>query len=354
MKRGLLTLLCCTVLTACITPTTQQSELDPALIKQEERLQQTIALDALVAEYRRVFDHGYPLLFAAESLCKGEQNRREIGWLLTNNDALPEAMKRVGKEKYGWHDALSVVHIVANSPAAEAGIQAGDQLLKINHQTVPQGKAALEKFAEQYSKIANTLNEKTNTLAVTLKRGEQTLAINVTPQPACAFRLLVFNSDSVNAFADGKNLAITRGMLRFADDVGLNTVLTHEIAHNIMHHSDARSRNGLLGFFVDLFALFHGINTRGGFQGAGTYAYSQAFESEADYVSLYVLALAKQPIENVPHFWRKMAAIHPGNIEDNHTKTHPATARRFLALAKAVEEVQQKQQLQQPLIPKQR
>lgn len=352
MRRYLLVLFC-GLLSACITPTTQQPELDEALVKREQKLQQTIALDALVAEYRRVFDHGYPLLFAAESLCKEQQNRREIGWLLTNIDALPETMKTVGAEKYGWGDALSVVHIVANSPAAQAGIQPGDQLININSQAVPQGKDALEKFEKQYIKVAESLNEQNPTLNVTLKRGEQTLTLTVTPQPACAFRLLVFNSDSVNAFADGKNLAITRGMLRFADDLGLKTVLAHEIAHNIMHHSDARSRNGLLGFFVDLFALFHGINTRGGFQGAGTYAYSKAFESEADYVSLYVLALAQQPLENVPHFWRKMAAIHPGNIEQNHAATHPTTAQRFLALEQAVQEVRQKQRNQQPLIPTQ-
>ena len=39
----------------------------------------------------------------------------------------------------------------------------------------------------------------------------------------------------------------------------------------------------------------------------GVAAFSQAFELEADYVGLYILARAGYPTKNAAAFWRKMA-----------------------------------------------
>jgi predicted Zn-dependent protease len=78
--------------------------------------------------------------------------------------------------------------------------------------------------------------------------------------------------------------------------------------------------------------------------------YSQDFESEADYVGLYVVARAGMPIDNAPRFWRRMGSqVAPGAI--SHGTTHPPTAQRFVALEAAVAEIKAKQAAGQPLLP---
>lgn len=73
----------------------------------------------------------------------------------------------------------------------------------------------------------------------------------------------------------------------------------------------------------------------------GGAAFSQGFESEADYVGLYHTARAGYPIAEAPKFWRRMAASNPGAIHIAGS-THPSTAVRFLALEESVKEIQRK------------
>ena len=50
------------------------------------------------------------------------------------------------------------------------------------------------------------------------------------------------------------------------------------------------------------------------------------------------------------HLWRKMAAENPASIHLAGT-THPSTAKRFVALGAALEEIRLKQENGAPLIP---
>ena len=98
---------------------------------------------------------------------------------------------------------------------------------------------------------------------------------------------------------------------------------------------------GGMGLAVDILAAMAGVNTQGAFMKMGSNmgggAFSQSFESEADYVGLYIMANAGVDYHAAAHFWRRMAVAHPDSIE--HAKTHPSTAERFVAMKKAVAEI---------------
>ena len=79
--------------------------------------------------------------------------------------------------------------------------------------------------------------------------------------------------------------------------------------------------------------------------------FSQSFEAEADYVGMYILATTGMDLDGATYFWRRMAVESPGNIDSAHTTSHPASAERFLALEKTVEEINHKRANNQELIP---
>lgn len=160
-------------------------------------------------------------------------------------------------------------------------------------------------------------------------------------------------SDQLNAFADGKNVFIARGMMRFAqDDTELALVVSHEMAHNSMLHMKAKTTNYVLGTVLDiLITATTGVNTQGGFGNMAASRYSQEFEAEADYVGLYMMAAAGKNIDSAPKFWRRMAAAHPTGIEADYSSSHPSTAYRLLALEETVKEIKLKKETGASLTP---
>lgn len=174
----------------------------------------------------------------------------------------------------------------------------------------------------------------------------------------CSYSLELRGERGVNAYADGQKVVITGPLMEFArSDTHLAFVLAHELAHNIMEHSDSQRGNVLigavLGSLADVAASTQGANTGGGFGELGAnmalMSYSPGFEAEADYIALYILARAGYRIEEAPNFWRAMAQYEPQGIYAR--STHPTTAERFVAMHKTIAEIRTKQRQRLPLMP---
>ena len=175
----------------------------------------------------------------------------------------------------------------------------------------------------------------------------------------CVYQVILDPKEiGLNAHADGKNVVINPGMVDFAhNDTHLAFVIAHEFAHNIMAHIAAQQKNvaigGILGTLGDALAQSQGLNTSGalGKMGANQalLKYSPSFETEADYVGLYILARAGYPIEEAPDFWRIMSVSEPQAIYV--TSTHPNNPSRTIAMEKTILEIRAKQKANQPLLP---
>jgi predicted Zn-dependent protease len=128
----------------------------------------------------------------------------------------------------------------------------------------------------------------------------------------------VLANDQVNAFClPGGKIAVFEGILKVTkNDDQLATVLAHEIAHALAHHSSERlAREGL---------------NPGPFGGFWARAFDRAQESEADHIGLFLMTFANYDPEEAVRFWQRMerlAADRPQPPEI--LSDHPSDARRI-------------------------
>ncbi len=175
---------------------------------------------------------------------------------------------------------------------------------------------------------------------------------------SCNFSFTIKDDKVLNAYADGKSIYVTPVMMQFAkNDDTLGMVLSHEYAHNIMGHVASKQKNAiaglLLGGALDMLAKSQGVDTGGklGNLGAsqGANAYSPAFESEADYVGMYVMYYAGYDISNAASLWRHMTAADPKGAFM--ATTHPANPERYVLLNQTKDEIFAKRDVGQPIVP---
>jgi len=160
----------------------------------------------------------------------------------------------------------------------------------------------------------------------------------------CNVPVKIVEAREINAYADGKTAYINTGIIDFAsNDEELAIIIGHEMAHNILMHGDKKKTNGLIGELIGIgVQAATGVDTRQLFRELGRLTYSQAFESEADYIGLYLVARAGYDYSKSPNLWRKMGMEKSQNIKVGLLATHPGTSERYLALDAAVVEIQDK------------
>lgn len=347
MEKYLGIIFTCALLISCAAPVTRNVQIDTEATRVETEKQMEIALQSLIKNEKKLDNLVYRMFTRAVPMCE-DKVRYVSGVQAVNKYLFHKDMRPAAKRLYGIQEGLSVLYVSKNSPAAKAGIQKGDKILAINGKPVPSGKKAVL----EYDLIFNKLADKSRKIKLQIRRKSENISFLIKPEKSCDYGYGIVNQDIVNAFADGKNVFITVGMMRFVDNENeLALVVSHELAHNVMKHMDKKKKNSMFGTIFDVIAAGYGVNTRGLFGNMGAMAYSQDFESEADYVGLYIMAVSGKEIDRAPYFWRRMAASNPGSIKSNHSATHPATPQRFLALERTVAEIKQKKKLGLPLQP---
>ena len=266
-------------------------------------------------------------------------------WTLENYE---KQWRKPAKQAFGLTQGIHIRRVADNGPAAQAGLQIGDSLIKVGSHEVAPGKdglAALQSYLEK--------NLTDAPLGVVYAREDTVKTTSLTPTQACDYQVVYSDKSDVNAFADGRRVVMLRGIIEFVrNDDELAMIIGHELAHNILDHiskKQTQMAGGMLGgLLLDVLAGTSGQFSRLGGQ-LGAQAFSPAYESEADYMGLYATARAGYNINKAPYLWRRMGARNTGSIAL--TSTHPPTAERFVALEKTVAEIQQKQTQALPLVP---
>ena len=342
------------VLHGCAAPTTRYQQPDARAVAEEAARQRALALQLYQERTRRLHHVSWPLLVAAAPLCQ-KHTRWLTGVILANPFQFREAFRKTAHDAMGLGDeVITVTDVVPGSPAARAGLAPGDVIVEVAGEALGPVEDA-DTAAEAIAGYGEVVRQG-EPFAVTVRRGRDLLQMQLTPVQACDSPVVLADSDVVNAWADGKRVHVTRGIMRFTrNDQELALVIGHELAHNIERHVEAKMQNAMGGAIVDaMFGAATGYSTRGAFARAASQAYSQAFEMEADYVGLYLMARAGLPLENASLFWRRMAAEQPASITAGHTATHPATPARFQAIEQTIAEIRARQQAGQPLLPERR
>ncbi|MGB8274670.1 MAG: M48 family metallopeptidase [Alphaproteobacteria bacterium] len=313
----------------------------------EAEKQRQLILDQYIKDAGRLNDMTFRIFTANADLCK-ERTRPISGAYFIDKSAVTDDFAKAISSRFRIDAPEVIATVAAGSPADNAGLKAGDGIIKLNNWDVPRGRDAGKKFHDKFLEFAKD----NKPVDITVRDATSDRTITITPVTACDFDVGLVFGDDVNAFADGKMVAFYTGMLRFAStDEELATVVSHETAHNLMNHIDKQRGNAFLGILLDILAAGVGVNTQGAFGKMAALAYSQEFEAEADYVGLYLMARAGYKIEDTPNFWRRMAIAHPSGVNAGFGATHPSTPERFLALEKTVAEIDSKRAAGQPVVP---
>lgn len=329
----------------CSTPATRTPGLDEASVDEETRKQLEIMFETGLAYHDRTLAAAYPLLKAAVPLCPSDRSPT-LGLDPVNKYSLSKSMRPILEASYGIGEELVILTIPPGSPAEQAGLRKWDRIVTLEGEAPTTGHKATEAWRE----MENRLLAGKDVVTLTIEREGVQSDLQLQPDEICNYMVYENFSSDVNAYASGEAVMLTAGMLRFVEnDEELSLVLAHEIAHNVMEHMAARQSNYSAGSVLDIVAAVAGVNTGGAFSTLGAASYSKSFETEADYVGLYIMAMAGMPIEDAPALWRRMAATQTSS--SGFLASHPTTSERYVALGEAIEEIQAKQQQKLALRP---
>ncbi|MFY0676557.1 MAG: M48 family metalloprotease [Neptuniibacter sp.] len=335
---------CLFAFAGCSTPSVK-NQTSQQLTLSEIEYQQELQVQRLIEYQERVESIGIPLLKAALPFCP-DHHGPYLGFRVDNISAWPQDKQDIAERVLRLDEAVQISYVLSGSPADQAGLKRNDIVVKVNNKSTIAGIGAITDF-QQLIEASGT-----KTLSLEVYRDDQLLPINIEPETICSYPLFVLMHNSINAFADGKNLYITTGLMRFANnDNEIALVLGHEIAHNAMKHNEAKENNRSAAGILDILIAAYGVNTQGLFSSLGSRAFSKGFEREADYVGLYIAARAGVKLNGLHNFWRRMAAESSGANEDSIFRTHPISAERTIAIKTSTDEILNKLKNQQELLP---
>ena len=333
------------MLSGCVTTSTKQDSISSELSADEIRYQQELHITTILDYQDKIDRVATPLLKSSLPFCE-KSSGVYLGYRVDNLSGWTPEYRNVAKTVLQLDEALKVTSVIQASPADKAGLKPGDIILKVNDHSTIAGKGAV--------KDHNNLIDDLTIGDVRLKvmRGDAVIDMNISTEPVCSYGVYIIMNNAVNAFADGNNIYITSGLMRFAEsDREIAMVIGHEIAHNAMQHLEARKANSGLASVFDIISAAYGVNTHGLFSSMGGRSFSKEFEHEADYLGLYIIARAGLDIENLENFWRRMAAENPGTNDDSFFRTHPISANRVLGVKAAIAEIEQKKGSGTQLLP---
>ena len=334
-------------LAGCATSTAHPTA-NEDLVRREQREQLRLAFQTQLDRRTRLNGLAYPILRDNVDLC-GDRVESIMGIYFDAASNMPKEARAAAARLFSmseqWHTVLSVT---PGSAADRAGLRAGDVILFIEGKRPP--------VSREHRRINLMLDAALADGVARLRvlRQGRTLTVAVAPERVCAYPVLLVNDPGLNAYADGNNIYITSGMMRFAQsDLDLQTVIAHELAHNTEGHIDKKVANALLGGLIGaVVRVYKGVDATDLGSRLGANAFSKELEREADYISLYMLERAGIDSSGAAAFWRRMAAEHSPSIR--FARTHPTTAERFVNLETTYREIRAKQRTGAPLLPNRR
>ncbi len=303
-------------------------------------------LTRLVAQQDRIYRVAAPLIVKNAVLCKTSA-RPLLGFTAKNKYSFAPELQSASESTLKLDQRLQVMHVLGGSGAQRAGIRPGDILQTIQGQSVPQGPQAENEAA----KLVSPLLKNSNELEVVVLRADQPITLQLSLTLACAFAVEVGHAAHVNAYADGRRIMLTQGLLDFlGSDEELASILAREMAHNVHRHAARMKLSSTVSGVIDgLLPLNPDASAFAG--SAGLRAYEEKFDQEADRLALFMLVRAGYKPEAALSSLQKLASSHPPSSLNSYSALHPWTEERASLMRATIAELKQKQSSKKPLIP---
>jgi len=271
---------------------------------------------ALRALDGRMAGIAYRLTTANVALCR--ETAPTPGWAIHAIDQYDAPLRDQARRSFGFETPIAVEAVVPGSPAATAGVRAGDSIVSIDGKRFDggtPGKSASSATRDATVEAIAALPAR-QPLRVELRRGGVTRTVTIAASPGCRSAFEVLLGPKMEASADGRIVQIgVRFFARYSDDE-VAVVVAHELSHNILHHARR----------LDAAGIQRGLLSEVGRNGR----LFRLTEDQADLLGMYLLRNAGYDPRSAVRFWRD----HGGDVDGGlfRSRTHPSSAARARAL----------------------
>jgi predicted Zn-dependent protease len=287
---------------------------------------------------RRLNDVALPLLVAAADSCPFEREST-YGFLL-KDQRNPSDMNTQVSARAPAGSVVAYVH--PQLTAASAGLALEDRVMQVNAAVVENVRAE-----HVMHLIRRQTAAKIQPLQLEVERKGERRTVTMWALPACQFSLGLIESEVVNGFSNGRQVALTTGAMRaFVWDDELAWIVAHEIAHNILSHAQNAKLQMMLNSFLRATVGTPSPSTQGD--------EPLLREVQADYVGSYLMARAGYDLDAIWRVWQKYrkAESQQSAVRDGMGLVHPTTAERLAAFEQTLKEIEGKRRRGEPLKPK--
>lgn len=298
-------------------------------------------LEGLTALDRRVAGVAWRLALANADLCPVVRPR--AGWSLQSARQYGPELRPIAERRFGLEgDLPGVLAAPPLSPAAAAGLGAGDLILAVNGQALAPGSGPGAGSYDGLQAHIAVLDQAAarGPVALRVRRGGVERAVTLRPVPACAYATQVEVTGTLRSRADGRHVLISDGMANLAgNDDELAFVLAHELAHAVLEHRTDPAVTGARGEANGRITLRRGL--------------SLSAEADADRMGLYLLARAGFEPHAAVEFLTRYAEADSGAgfVQVNAGGIYASAPDRRRALGPVLADIAARRQANRPLIP---
>ena len=267
---------------------------------------------------------GYRLATANAPLC--DRLEPGLGLVLHTRSQYAAELREAAGRHFSLDGPVGVEFVIADSPAARAGVRADDSLLGIGavRFAEPDVVAEASTAALIEAVAAITTLPPAQRVDVRGRRSGSSYTRTVEPVPACRARFEVVIGSGFNALADGEMVQISSRFLNEYPEEEVAAVIAHELSHNILRHRERLEARGVS------FGMLAGFGRNA--------SYFRQTELEADILSVSLLANAGYDPGGAVRFWRSYGPKHSGGIL--RSRSHPAWRDRVATIQRAISELE--------------
>ncbi|MCJ1960831.1 PDZ domain-containing protein [Novosphingobium mangrovi (ex Hu et al. 2023)] len=182
----------------------------------------------------------YRLKRAAPGLCI--QNNTATGMTIDYIEAYAEADRQIVTALTGLDSRPQVIGVAPGSPAFEAGVRAGDDIVEIDGTPFAQLRDESDNPALLADELTRRLADTpaSQDITLTLARPDGLHSVRFRGEQLCAARFVVKTDNGLAAYSDPESLAISEKYFTFArNDDELAIVTAHEFAHIVAQDKKA-------------------------------------------------------------------------------------------------------------------